>query len=98
MSVTLVVLWLVVGHLPAWPPWPWPQRWPPPQPLNPWTFKIAGMVGAVVGGLIHLQVFPFPEVVPIPPINIVYSLVGAYLGAVLATQVYGLTQRPKDQG
>ncbi len=97
MSFSLAALWILVGICPPWPPWPWPWPWPPPPwpTPNPWVFKIAGVVGALIGGWAYTQAFPIEGAVT--AIDAAATAIGAFVGAVLATNIYGLTQRPRAQ-
>lgn len=89
------------------PPDP-PQDWPPhlpkgrPPRLNWLLPRITGVVGGIVGGWVFTQVFgPSPDPwlsavpFPIPWMRVIYAAsttVGAFIGASLLTDLYGLVR------
>lgn len=86
MSTTLVLLWILVG----WCGTPWPRRWPwpPPPPPDPWMIKFVNVVGGVVGGWLFNRIWPAGEVVT--GIAAAATTVGAFVGAVVLGDLYGL--------
>lgn len=105
MRLSLFVLWAIVGWCAA--PWLWYPSYPDPDP-DPWPLKlivvsrIIGVVGGIAGGLLFTQLFdpdPNPWFIgkPQPDPWIVFvltaaSTVGAFLGAHLLVDIYGMTR------
>ena len=91
MSGSLLGLWILVGICPPWPPWP---PWPPP-PWPWWRFRIASIVGAVIGGWAYTQVFPLAG--EVTALGAAATALGAYLGAAVLTIIVGLVAPSREQ-
>ncbi len=96
MDIQLIVLWALVGWCGTPPgPRPWPPI-PDPDPF-PWIVKGVGIIGAVVGGIIFSQVWQTAGGVVVtdgmPAINAAATSVGAYVGAVLLGDIYGVVRK-----
>lgn len=94
MQLSLFALWAIVG----WCGTPWPRWWrwpipPPPPDPEPWVLlRLIGVVGGIAGGWAFTRVFgpqPEPWTSAIPAAA---SAVGAFLGSILLTDIYGLVR------
>lgn len=93
MSAGLIALWVIAGWC-GTPPWPWP---PPPGPDPwPWLRKIVGVVGGLVGGWGYLQLWPVDG--GVTGIDAAATAVGAFLGSILLSNIFGLIRRPGQAG
>lgn len=89
MTIQLAVLWGLAGWC-GTPPFPWPWPWPDPDP-NPWVIKIVGVVGGLVGGFALWQLFAGGvSTNGFEAINAAATAVGAYIGSVFFSDMYGL--------
>ena len=90
MSLTLLVFWALVGICPEMPRirWPWPSP-PPPEPWwRWWTYKFVGILGGLLGGWLYTQVWPTVGI--ISGVDVAATAIGAFVGAVILMNVYGL--------
>ena len=94
MQISLFVLWAVVGWcgtpFPGW--WWWWRLPPPPPPPEPWPIiKLISVVGGLAGGWVFTNVFgPGPQ--PWAIVSAAATAVGAFLGARLLVDLYGLAR------
>ena len=84
MSVALLIFWGAVG----WCGTPW--RWPVPPPPPPWWVidRMVGIVGGVIGGWLFTQAWPLSQTDI--GLAVVASGVGAWVGATILHDLYGL--------
>ena len=103
MGNELFVLWALVGWC-ATPPYPRPWPWPDPDPdPNPWIIKVVGVVGGMVGGwLFNALLVPGGIIIDsgaiiegMGAVNAAATAVGAYVGSVFLSDMYGLIRGKK---
>ncbi len=93
MQLSLFVFWALVGWCGTpWPRWWWRWPIPPPPEPDPWFIpRLIGVVGGLAGGWAFSQVFgPHPE--PWTVVPAAATAVGAFVGARLLVDVYGLVK------
>lgn len=82
--------YLVISALVGWcgTPWPrpWPFPWPGPDP-DPWILKAIGLIGGIGGGLL-IDSLSGGIIVD----GFVAAVVGAWIGARILSDVYGLAR------
>ena len=91
MSVALLIFWAAVGWCGTpWPGW-WRKPWPPPPP-DPWWVidRVVGIVGGVVGGWLFNNSWPVGQ--PELGTAVVFSGVGALVGAIILHDLYGFVR------
>lgn len=84
-------MWALVGWC-GTPPRPWPWPWPP----DPWISKVIGLVGGVAGGWAYTQTFGAGG--EIDALGVAAGSVGAWVGATVLSNVYGLIGGRGAQG
>jgi membrane associated rhomboid family serine protease len=84
------VLWALVG----WCGTPWPHRFrlpPPPPPPDPWWFnRLPAVIGGLLGGWVFNSVWPMTA--NMSGVDVAATAVGAFVGAVLLTDIVGLAR------
>ena len=89
MDIGLAAWWIIVGWCGTVPrPWPIPPRPPGPDP-DPW-FRVMGVIGGLAGGWAFSQMFPGGDA----SMALVAATtgVGAFVGSVLLSDVYGMVR------
>ena len=97
MGIEMIALWALVGWCGTPPgprPWPWPD--PDPDP-NPWISKVVGVVGGIAGGWAFNASLVSGVVVVdgMVAITAAATAVGAYVGSVFLSDMYGLIRGKK---
>jgi hypothetical protein len=105
MTVSLAILWIIVGFASVLKvfPWWW-EPYPPegkPQPVpwkpqpNPWMPWLIGAAGGFMGGWVFTSVWALPETVTV--VDAAATAVGSLLGARLLLNIYSLIRsRPSS--
>ena len=85
------LFWALVGWCGT--PWPRPWPWPPPGPdPDPWILKAVGVLGGVLGGL------AFNRSGIAGDSSMIAGAIGAWVGANILVNVYGLVAGSKKAG
>lgn len=93
MSLTLFVLWAVVGWA-AYTPNPDPPDPPPEGPLPPMPCRVCGfvlgLVAGVIGGWAYTQMFPAQDLNLKSGLYAATTALGAFVASRFATGIYRL--------
>ncbi len=85
MSITLILLWALLG----WSGVIWPPTLPPPPPppdRRYFLYKLINMIGAVIGGIFWDRFWPVANQAS-PGLGAAASCIGAVIGAALLSDV-----------